>query len=195
MGFGTLTSITGLNKFNYDEHCDCDFTGADILTIDLREKYKQFSQEIRLASDTSGKFEYIVGGFYQTSDHTYRDNINIDANSILVEAANLKPGAFGRFIANTRAAREAHVDTNIISAFGQLTYKFDDHFRVNVGGRVTHVIRDQKPEREGKHDPGVSRDARPTFGGNGHAAWRCAAVAGLRFGSHPFFSSVSSMLE
>ena len=138
MGFGTLTSITGLNKFNYDENCDCDFTGADILTIDLHEKYKQFSQEIRLASDTSGKFEYIVGGFYQTSDHTYRDNINIDANSILVEAANLKPGAFGRFIASTRAAREAHVDTNIISAFGQLTYKFDDHFRVNVGGRVTH---------------------------------------------------------
>ena len=137
-GFGTLTSITGLNKFNYDEDCDCDFTGADILTIDLHEKYKQFSQEIRLASDTAGKFEYIVGGFYQTSDHTYRDNIKIDANSTLVQVVNLLSPPNGTFIANTRAAREAKVDANIISAFGQLTYKFDEHFRVNLGGRVTH---------------------------------------------------------
>ena len=133
-GIGTLTSITGFNKFNYDENCDCDFTGANILTIDLRERYKQFSQEVRLASDTSNAFEYIFGGFYQTSDHSYRDSINIPSNSILVAAA----GAAGGLIANTRAAREAHVDTDILSAFGQLTYKFNNHFRVNVGGRVTH---------------------------------------------------------
>ncbi|MCL6683674.1 TonB-dependent receptor [Sphingomonas alba] len=137
-GIGQLTSITGYNKFSYDEDCDCDFTGANILTIDLHEKYKQFSQEIRLASDTSRKLEYIVGGFFQTSDHSYSDNINIDHDSILVEAANLKPGAFGNYIRDTRAARQAHVDTDILSAFGQLTYKFNEHFRVNVGGRVTH---------------------------------------------------------
>ena len=141
-GIGTVTSITGFNKFSYDEDCDCDFTGADILTIDLHEKYKQFSQEIRLASDTSGPFEYIVGGFYQTSDHTYRDNINIDSKSILVQVVNLLSNPNGTFIANTRAAREAHVDTGILSAFGQLTYKFNDQFRVNVGGRVTHEKKD-----------------------------------------------------
>lgn len=141
-GIGTLTSITGYNKFSYDEDCDCDFTGADILTIDLHEKYKQFSQEVRLASDTSGPFEYIFGGFYQTSDHSYRDNINIDGNSILVQVVNLLSNPNGTFIANSRAAREAHVDTDILSAFGQLTYKFNDHFRVNVGGRVTHEEKD-----------------------------------------------------
>ena len=137
-GIGQLTSITGLNKFNYDEDCDCDFTGANILTIDLHEKYKQFSQEIRLASDTSHKFEYILGGFYQTSDHSYADNININSSSLLVKAVNLQSPGNGTFLANTRAAREAHVDTDILSAFGQLTYKFNDHFRFNVGGRVTH---------------------------------------------------------
>ena len=132
-GIGQLTSITGLNKFNYDEDCDCDFTGANILTIDLHEKYKQFSQEIRLASDTSHKFEYILGGFYQTSDHSYADNININSSSLLVKAVNLQSPGNGTFLANTRAAREAHVDTDILSAFGQLTYKFNDHFRFNVG--------------------------------------------------------------
>ena len=51
---------------------------------------------------------------------------------------NVQSPGFGTLIADTRAAREANVDTDILSAFGQLTYKFNDHFRVNVGGRVTH---------------------------------------------------------
>jgi outer membrane receptor protein involved in Fe transport len=137
-GIGTLTSITGYNKFSYDEDCDCDFTGATLLTVDLDEKYEQFSQEIRLASDTSHKFEYIVGGFYQTSDHSYRDSINIPSNSLLVPVVNASAPGFGNLIAGTRAARQANVDTDILSAFGQVTYKFSDHFRVNIGGRVTH---------------------------------------------------------
>ena len=137
-GIGTLTSISGYNEFKYNELCDCDFTGATLLNVDLDEKYEQFSQEIRLASDTTGKFEYIVGGFYQTSDHSYSDNINIPSNSLLVPVVNATAPGFGDLIANTRAAREANVDTDILSAFGQVTYKFNDHFRVNVGGRVTH---------------------------------------------------------
>ena len=141
-GIGQLTSITGYNKFNYDELCDCDFTGAVLLNVDLDEKYEQFSQEIRLVSDTSRKFEYIVGGFYQTSDHSYRDNINIPSNSLLVPVVNASAPGFGTLIAGTRAAREANVETDILSAFGQLTYKFNDHFRVTAGGRVTHEKKD-----------------------------------------------------
>ena len=138
-GIGTLTAISGYNSFKYGEDCDCDFTGATLLTVDLREKYEQFSQEIRLASDTAHKFEYIVGGFYQTSDHSYRDNINIPTDSVLVPVVNgMAPGNLGNQIKATRAARNAKVDTDILSAFGQVTYKFNDHFRVNVGGRVTH---------------------------------------------------------
>lgn len=137
---GTLTSISGYNKFKYDELCDCDFTGAVMLNLDLREKYEQFSQEIRLASDTKGKLDYIVGGFFQTSDHSYRDAINIPTDSRLVPVINaLVPGQnFGTAIQSTRAAREAHVDTSILSAFAQVNYDITDQFRVTVGGRVTH---------------------------------------------------------
>ena len=137
---GTLTSISGYNKFKYDELCDCDFTGAVMLNVDLREKYEQFSQEIRLASDTKGKLDYIVGGFFQTSDHSYRDAINIPTSSRLVPVINaLAPGQnFGTAIQATRAAREANVDTSILSAFAQVNYDITDQFRVTVGGRVTH---------------------------------------------------------
>jgi iron complex outermembrane receptor protein len=140
LGVGTLTSISGYNKFNYNELCDCDFTGAKLLNVDLGERYKQFSQEIRLASDTSRPFEYIVGGFYQTSDHHYADDINIPSDSLLKTVVNGPPPGtgFGTLLVGTRAARQAKVDTDVLSAFGQLTYKFNHHFRVNVGGRVTH---------------------------------------------------------
>ena len=137
-GIGTLTAISGYNKFDYSEDCDCDFTGANLLTVDLSEKYEQFSQEIRLASDTSGRFEYIVGGFFQTSDHSYQDSINIPSNSLLVPVINAALAGGGNNVKDTRAARDASVNTDILSAFGQLTYKFNDHLRVNVGGRVTH---------------------------------------------------------
>ena len=139
---GTLTSISGYNKFSYDELCDCDFTGATILDVGLNEKYEQFSQEIRLASDTKGRFDYIVGGFFQTSDHSYRDQINVPGNSLLVQVVNLLSPPNGTFIANTRAAREASVEADILSAFGQLTYNFTDQFRLTVGGRVTHEKKD-----------------------------------------------------
>ena len=143
---GTLTAISGFNKFGYNEDCDCDFTGANLLTVDLTEKYKQFSQEIRLASDTSHKFEYIVGGYYETSDHDYRDNINIPSYSLLVKLIDMRPPPTppksGTAISDTRAARHAHVDADTLSAFGQLTYKFNEHLRVNVGGRVTHEKKD-----------------------------------------------------
>ncbi|MCL6741056.1 TonB-dependent receptor [Sphingomonas sp. RB56-2] len=135
---GTVTSISGLNKFSYNELCDCDFTGATILTVDLREKYEQFSQEIRLASDTKGKLDYIVGGFFQTSDHSYRDNINIPTNSLLVPVINAQAAGFGTLTGGTRAAREAKVEAKILSAFAQLNYDITDQFRVTVGGRVTH---------------------------------------------------------
>ena len=135
---GTLTSISGYNKFKYGELCDCDFTGATILTVDLDEKYEQFSQEIRLASDTKGKLDYIVGGFFQTSNHSYRDAINIPTNSLLIPVINIQAPGFGTLTGGTRAAREANVDTSILSAFAQVNYDITDQFRVTVGGRVTH---------------------------------------------------------
>src|SRR5205085_10397040 len=97
---------------------------------------------VRLTSDTAHKIEYILGGFYQTSDHSYQDDINIPSNSLLVPVINMASPPFGSLVKATRAARDAHVDTDILSAFGQLTYKFNQHFRVNVGGRVTHEKKD-----------------------------------------------------
>ncbi|MFK8011188.1 MAG: TonB-dependent receptor [Marinicellaceae bacterium] len=138
----TLQSITGVSNFEFDDNCDCDFTGANIFTLPLSEKYDQLSQEIRLTSNGGGTVDYIVGGFYQTSDHEYRDSLIVDAGSVLVPLLNGSNPGLGNLFANTAAPREAFVDTDIFSTFAQLDWHFNDTMTLQLGGRLTHESKD-----------------------------------------------------
>ena len=138
----TLTSITGISNFEFDDNCDCDFTGANVFTLPLQEEYDQISQEIRLTSNGGATVDYIIGGFYQTSDHEYRDSLIIDANSILVPALNARSAGLGDLFANTAGPREALVDTDIFSAFGQFDWHINDTMTIQIGGRITHESKD-----------------------------------------------------
>lgn len=46
---------------------DFDFSPDDSITFDRTEKYRQFTQEIRLQSPTGGSFDYMAGLFFLTS--------------------------------------------------------------------------------------------------------------------------------
>ena len=74
--------------FEYDEFCDCDFTGADVFGAALQETYDQFSQEFRLSSPVGESFDYILGLYYQTSEHEYADQITVSPTSVLIPAIN-----------------------------------------------------------------------------------------------------------
>ncbi|HHL32087.1 MAG TPA: TonB-dependent receptor [Oceanospirillales bacterium] len=138
----TLTSITGVSNFEFNDNCDCDFTGANVFTLPLAEQYDQISQEIRLTSNGGEKVDYILGGFYQTSDHEYRDALVIDSNSILVPLLNLSSPGLGDLFANTSGPREALVDTDIFSAFAQFDWHISDNVTLQIGGRLTHESKD-----------------------------------------------------
>jgi outer membrane receptor protein involved in Fe transport len=137
-----LKSITALSEFDYDEFCDCDFTGTNLFGAALQESYDQFSQEFRLASPVGGSFDYIAGLYYQTSDHDYNDQIIVTADSTLVPIVNaLNPGA-GSLLAGTQAARTANVESDVLSAFAQFNFNITDKLTIQVGGRVTQDERD-----------------------------------------------------
>ncbi len=138
----TFRSVTGISNYSFNDLCDCDFTGANIFSVDLSEDYDQFSQEFRLTSSGGGSIDYIVGAFYQSSDHVYRDSINVTNTSVLVPLLNATSPGLGDLFSNTAAQRVANVDSSVISAFGQLDWHFNDSMTLQIGGRITHESKD-----------------------------------------------------
>lgn len=77
----TLTSITSKLAYEYDELCDCDFTGANLFFVNSQEDYDQVSQEFKITSPTDGKLEWMAGLYYQDSELEFKDNFFNDAQS------------------------------------------------------------------------------------------------------------------
>ncbi len=202
----TFRSVTGISNYKFDDLCDCDFTGANIFSVDLAEKYDQFSQEFRLTSNGGETLDYIVGGFFQTSDHEYSDSINVTDTSLLVPLLNANP-AFpagfnaGNLFANTAAVRNAVVDSDVFSAFGQIDWHFNDTMTLQLGGRITHEskegTRDMRivslPSRgELPADQAIVADLyAAVFGISASNALNIAFPVADTFGSHPVAGSIS----
>ena len=135
LGDHNLQTITAFETLKYDEICDCDDTGANVFTANLQEEYKQFSQEIRLTSPIGDNYDYILGAYFQSSDHSYEDQIVVSTNSILVPA-------FSAALSGTQAARIAQVDATVLSAFAQINWHLSDELTLQLGGRLTNDNRD-----------------------------------------------------
>jgi outer membrane receptor protein involved in Fe transport len=135
-----LTFITGYLAYEYDELCDCDFTGADIFNLQSQEDYSQYSQEIRFTSPGGETFDYIVGAYAQHSELTFNDNLAIGADSVL----GLPLGGLLKPVTSTSAPRELNQDATEWSVFAQATWNITDRFRAIVGGRYS----DEKKEAD-----------------------------------------------
>jgi iron complex outermembrane receptor protein len=128
----TLTAITGLVGYEFDEEYDGDFTGAPIFEGRGREKYDQFSQEFRLASPGGEKVDWIAGAFYQTSEIDFSDAAIFPSNGLL---GAINPAAAP--VLGTEAARVYKSDSDMWSLFGQATWNIEDNLRLALGGRYT----------------------------------------------------------
>ncbi len=138
-----LQSISAFQSMEYEEFCDCDFTGTNVFGAALQEEYDQFSQEFRLTSPLNDNYDYILGLYYQTSDHEYRDQIIVDSSSVLVTVLNTVRGAgVGDAVAGTEANRIAMVDNDVISGFAQFNWHASDVFTLQLGGRYSQDERD-----------------------------------------------------
>ena len=74
-GGAKLTSITAYRDQSSRSAEDVDFTGADLASRADHTRTKTFTQEFRLASDGKGRFNWLLGAFY--------DHENLDTSSTI----------------------------------------------------------------------------------------------------------------
>lgn len=158
----TFTSITSYMAYQYDEECDCDFTGAPLFQVVMQEEYEQYSQEFRWISAPGENFDMIGGAYFQYNDVYFFDSIVLPSTLIpqLINAADileggargdLDPGAngstgfellgigdAGNSLIDIRSPRDFKSDSIIASAFMQGTWIMTDTLRLTLGGRYTY---------------------------------------------------------
>ena len=159
IGENTLTSITGFSTYQFDELCDCDFTGANVFNVGLNEEFDQFSQEIRFASSQGNTVDYIVGAYYEDTELQYRDSILVNSTSLLVPLINaMSPGA-GTAIGNTGTPRVFRQEESGASTFARLTWNATDALHLNFGVRAAYE------EKEASRDLAITAiDGSPLSG-------------------------------
>ncbi len=130
-----FTSVTGYNAYNYDELCDCDFTGASGFNILSHEDYSQYSQELRLASPESDTFSYLGGLFFQTADLKFHDNVAVPQDSFIAQAVS-------SYLRGASTQRDFNQSTDVYAAFAQGTWNINDDSHLIVGARYTRESKD-----------------------------------------------------
>ncbi|MDG1446683.1 MAG: TonB-dependent receptor [Porticoccaceae bacterium] len=167
----TLTSVTGYVDYEFTESCDCDFTGAPVFDAGRQEEYQQLSQEFRVTSDLGSNFDYIAGLFFQDTDLTYADQIQLPDPTVVNTALGLLgAGALQPFAPGSSTDRTFNQEGEVIALFAQGTWSVSEALRLTVGGRYTEEKKDANRQQRHK--------ANATFGGQYMPAVTADPVSG-----------------
>ncbi len=139
IGAAKLTSITAYRWWDWNPANDGDSTSLPIITkAQQANRQRQFSQEIRLASDSGGPIDYVVGAYYfwqvirgkgATAYGPAAGLWNLPAVPVAVSNA-----ALNGFEANSTSDPR----TKSYALFGQFDWKFADRLTLTAGLRFTH---------------------------------------------------------
>ena len=132
IGEHTLTSVSSLLDYKTREIVDVDFSGISFLDgTNLREDYRQYSQELRLASPGGETFNYIGGIYYQHAKLDVQDFTRFNPTFLAL-------GAPFSALGDTRNDRDYTQKSDLISAFAQGELSVTDQLRITAGARFNH---------------------------------------------------------
>jgi outer membrane receptor protein involved in Fe transport len=139
-GGATLTSVTGYYDYDYLLDLDNDGTVRQLLNVEAPEDYRQFSQELRIASPTDRTLSYLAGLYFQS------DRLDIEqAISFFFLTPNLSvPPVFAplRPLLPIGQLVNARIDEQVYSAFAALTWRPTERLRATAGLRASIVRKD-----------------------------------------------------
>ncbi len=130
LGDHTLTAVTGFLDYKVNETIDVDFVNPVLLDGTLQtEKYRQFSQELRVASPGSQTFNYIAGAYFQHTSLDATDQVRF--NPFFLNTG-FRP------LGDTTNDRVYSQKSDLISVFAQGEVSLTDALRITVGARFNH---------------------------------------------------------
>ncbi|MEG3122385.1 TonB-dependent receptor [Sphingomonas sp. GB1N7] len=139
IGPATITSITAGRRWNWYPGNDGDYTALSINLQSQQQNFqRQFSQEVRIASNGTNTIDY-VGGlyyFYQNVIGRGTTETGVDAGRALYPAV---PAAVSTIAANgllTNSRSDPH--TRSFAAFGQGVWHISPSLSLTAGLRFTH---------------------------------------------------------
>jgi iron complex outermembrane receptor protein len=132
IGTHTLTAITGYSWYDYAQGFNIQAKSPSRLVTGNSETFNQWSQEIRLASPAGGMFDYIVGGYVESSSS------DIARLSLVRPPAPTPPFVPGSNF-EVRNTRDFVQDTDVVALFGQANWSPIEQLKFSAGLRWTRI--------------------------------------------------------
>ena len=120
LGPATLTSITGYREFDDTVQSDYDGTAVNFFAALRDQSHKQFSSELRIASNGENRLNYVAGIYFL--DQSY-------------DISNAQSGLIYKGATLTQFASQSNTAWAL---FGQADYKITDQLSVTAGGRFSY---------------------------------------------------------
>ncbi|MFN7176041.1 MAG: TonB-dependent receptor, partial [Thermaurantiacus sp.] len=127
VGTHTLSSVTGYSGFDYVNSFNIQARAPARLVTENRERFWQWSQELRLASPADQPLSYIFGGYAESSK----------SDIFRLSIINLPPPP----VPNNETHRFFDQKTDVLAAFGQLDWKPVEELSLSGGLRWTRIIK------------------------------------------------------
>ena len=161
IGEYNLVAISGYSQFEHNVNFDADFGPVPLLTTENDDAFKQFNQEVRIASPSWEKFDFIVGAYYYWSNWAVFNDTPALTESIdqvllallLPTAAEGLVDAFGPDLdfPNQAADRQLTTfdqDTKSYALFGQASWHITDKLSLIGGLRAAYEEKDARIKKE-----------------------------------------------
>ena len=136
LGFGALTSVTNYQYNRNNWSCACDFQSSNTGTWATEHAvWNAFSQEIRLLTDFDGRFNFLIGGLYQSTDRDFDQFIMFAG---LEDSTQTGPN---RFLATTKSSG---TEGETFSGYAQAIFDLTDAVELAGGVRYTNETKDSR---------------------------------------------------
>ncbi len=140
LGAASLTSVTAYRRWNWNPANDGDSTGLPILVqAQTQNRQRQFSQELRLASNGTNKIDYVLGLYYFWQKNRGDGIIRYGSAAANFYLPPSVPAVLGNAALNGfESDYYSTPATRSYAAFAQATWHISDALNLTGGLRYTH---------------------------------------------------------